>query len=173
MPSIETINEVVDAVIKAEGGATVTNDPSDSGGRTQYGIAETSNPEAWKDGKVTLDEARGIYHKKYVAPFEGVEDTGLFHQLVDFGVTSGPETAAKVLQQILGVAVDGDIGPGTLKAIENYPPGKVFGVPVPGFVRLNLALRDARTIFYIGITKKWPKNLRFLLGWVNRVQEFR
>lgn len=167
------MGDIVDDIIRREGGATVTNDPSDSGGRTQYGISEHSHPEAWADGKVTPEEAREIYWSQYVKPFRGISDQNLLHQLVDWGVPSGPETVAKLFQQIVGVEADGEIGPITLKAIEDYPGGTLFGEPVSGKVLLNLAVRDARTLFSAGIAKRRPKDLKYLLGWIKRTQEFK
>ena len=151
----------------------MTDDPSDSGGRTQYGISERSHPEAWADNVVTYDEARTIYEKVYILSekFHLLPDE-LKHQVVDYGVPSGPDTAARLLQQIVGVAVDGEIGPKTLAAVANYPAGKLFGVDVPGSVMLNIAFRDARILHYAGLAKRRPKDLKYLLGWIKRAQEF-
>lgn len=166
--------DVIDDIIEREGGDKATNDPADSGGRTQYGISERSHPEAWADGKVTYDESRDIYNKIYILAekFESIPDKSLQHQVIDFGVPSGPDTSARVLQQLVGVNADGRIGPKTIDAINNYPDGVLFGVPVPGSVLLNLAFRDARIMFYATLAKRRPKDLRFLLGWIKRAQEF-
>lgn len=166
--------DIIDDVIRREGGSTTTNDPSDSGGRTQYGISENSHPEAWADGKVTHQEARTIYEKIYILAekFDKLP-TALQHQVVDHGVPSGPDTAARMLQQVVGVPVDGSIGTKTLQAIADYPDGTLFGYPVPGYVLLNLAFRDARALHYATIAKRRPKDLKFLLGWLKRSQEFR
>src|SRR5581483_11552457 len=96
-----------------------TNDPDDSGGQTDYGISKAAHPEAWADGKVTEAEAREIYADEYLKPFAQIPDRFLQEQLADFGVNSGVKTAAETLQRILGVPVDGNIGPQTLKAIQN------------------------------------------------------
>jgi lysozyme family protein len=173
--SINKDLDPIDEIIRREGGDKETNDPADSGGRTKYGISERAHPEAWADGDVTQDEARGIYKETYITAerFDQIKDESLQHQVVDFGVPSGPDRAARLLQQIVGVEADGEIGPKTLEAIENYPGGKLFGVEVPGRVLLNLAFRDARTMFYATLAKRRPKDLKFLLGWVKRAQEFR
>src|SRR3990167_7239755 len=89
--STEVTNDIsfaITDVVRREGGETATNDPNDAGGRTQYGIAERSNPDAWKDGVVTEAEAREIYLKKYVIlpKFNLVQDPTLMSQLIDFGV---------------------------------------------------------------------------------------
>lgn len=165
--------EQVDDIIRREGGATTTDDPDDSGGKTQFGISEQSYPEAWADGKVTRDEARAIYLRDFVLPFEGIEDITLLHQLVDMGVPSSPKQAIKTLQQIVGAEIDGELGPQTLGKIKSFPGGKLFGLDVPGSVLLNLAFRDARTLFYAALAKRRPKDLKFLLGWIRRTQEFK
>jgi lysozyme family protein len=171
-----TTSDPIDNILAREdrtGTGVVTNDPDDSGGETQWGLTRKDNPKEWADGVVTREEAYNAFFSRYGAPFKGIEDTNLFHQLVDFGVNAGPETAAKVLQQVLGVKADGQIGPKTIQAVLDYPKGTLFGVPVPGFVLLNLAVRDARILFYVGITKRWTKNLKFLLGWLKRAMEFK
>lgn len=167
--------QFIEDIIRREGGDKETNDPTDSGGRTKYGISEKANPEAWADGDVSHDEAAGLYQKKYITAehFEQIKDETLRHQVIDFGVPSGPNTGAKLLQQLVGVKADGEIGPKTLEAIENYPGGKLFGVEVPGNVLLNLAFRDARIMFYATLAKIRPKDLKYLLGWIKRAQEFK
>ena len=86
------ITHIIDAILKAEGGGKFTDNPQDGGGRTQFGIAEESNPGAWADNRVTEDEARAIYRKKYVdgPGFDKISDPHLQHLLVDWGVNSGP-----------------------------------------------------------------------------------
>lgn len=169
------MSDFIDQIIQEEGGAVETNDPSDSGGRTKYGISEKANPGVWADGDVTYDEARTVYQKRYIE-IDGINqiaDINLMHQVADFGVTSGPDTSVKTLQQLLGVSCDGKIGPTTLAAISNYPSGTLFGAPVSGNLLLNLAFRDARVLAYAVDVKRAPKNLKFLLGWLRRVFEFR
>ena len=167
--------DIVDEIIRREGGSKETNDPADSGGRTKYGISERSHPEAWVDGDVSYQEARTIYEKVYILEekFHLIPDEALKHQVIDFGVPSGPDRAARLLQQVLGVTVDGAIGDKTLDAIKNYPSGKLFSVEVPGIVLLNLAFRDARALYYAALAKARPKDLKFLVGWLKRAQEFK
>jgi lysozyme family protein len=157
------INELIDAIIKAEGGDTFTNDPKDGGGRTQYGIAEASNPEAWADGKVTLEEAKDIYFKKYVEGpgFSKVKDQRLQHQLVDFGVNSGPSVSIRCLQEVLGVDADGKLGNKTLEALDRVDNRAI-----------NNELAKKRALTLAKICVKNPTQLRFLVGWLNRALEF-
>jgi lysozyme family protein len=165
--------DFIDEIIKREGAET--NDPDDSGGHTKYGISEKAHPEAWQDGDVSYAEARGIYKQEYVLAehFEQIPDLWLQHQVVDFGVPHGADTAARLLQQLVGVGVDGNIGAKTLEAIAAYPGGTLFGVPVPGIVLLNMAFRDARVLYDATIAKRRPKDLKYLLGWIRRAQEFK
>lgn len=160
-----TITDVIDNVLESEGGSKATNDPKDKGGRTQYGIAETSNPIAWIDGKVTEEEAREIYEQKYVRGpgFDKLPDTysRLRYQLVDFGVLSGPQLATEKLQAILGVKVDGQFGPKTLAAVLEQDP-KV--------INNKLVAERARMIGRI--VSKNPSQAKFIAGWLNRVTDF-
>jgi lysozyme family protein len=173
MISPAIIQEIVRDEERREGGDKVTNDPADSGGLTQFGLTKKDNPEEWADGVVTQAEADKAFEVRYVRPFEGIRDTGLLHQLVDFGINAGPQAVVTILQQLVGVNADGVIGPKTIAAVESFPRGTVFGVDVPGFVMLNLAVRDARVLFYAGLTKRWPKNLKFIMGWLRRALEFK
>lgn len=153
--------DVIGDIIRREGG--FVHDPNDKGGRTQYGISERSNPEAWKDGKVTEAEAREIYERKYLKGpgFDKVKDLQLRSQLVDFGVNSGPMIAIMKLQEILGVSVDGVIGPQTLGALELIHSEDV-----------NTALAISRLKMIARIVQKNPSQLKFLVGWVSRCCEF-
>lgn len=154
---------IVDKIIEAEGGEKATNYPHDPGGRTQYGISERSNPEAWKDGKVTHDEARAIYETKYLCGpgFDRVGHERLRHLLVDFGVHSGPSIAIVELQKILRVDADGILGPKTLAAIEAAEPRLLIN---------KLAIARLRMLGRL-ISKR-PKHAADAAGWINRVTEF-
>lgn len=155
--------DIIDHVIVAEGVSKVTNNPADGGGRTQYGISEKSNPQAWLDGKVTEEEARAIYEQKYVKTphFDQIPDPRLQAQLVDYGVTSGPYIATTKLQTLLQVTPDGQLGPETLEAVKLYEARA-----------LNNALVGERIKMICKIVQKNPSQLQFLLGWANRALEF-
>ena len=164
---MSTIDDIIDAVIKAEVGnkpnGGYTNDPTDSGGRTQYGIAESSNPQAWADNKVTEGEARAIYRKKYVdgPGFGNVSDSHLQHLLVDYGVNSGPVVAIQALQRSVGAKVDGNLGPKTLVLVNGFDPRKLANLLVAERIRM------------IGrIVQRNPSQVRFLGGWLDRAISF-
>lgn len=159
------VDKLISEIIEREGGSKMTNDPADKGGRTMYGIAERSNPEAWKDGKVTEQEAREIYLQKYVVNpgFHTIPPSHSKIQalLVDWGVNSGPVIATKHLQKVLGVEDDGVFGPQTLAAL------------VAKDVRLiNTELVIARVQMISRIVVKNPSQVKFLNGWLNRALGF-
>ena len=156
-----TTDDIITEIIRKEGDPT--NDPNDSGGRTQFGISETANPEAWADGHVTEAEAREIYERKYVIGprFDQIPDVYLRAQLIDFGVNSGPAVAIMKLQEILHVTVDGWIGPETLGALTQVHPEAV-----------NNELVKSRVMMICRIVQKNPSQLRYLLGWAKRALEF-
>lgn len=160
MPSIE---DIITDIIVREGGSVTTNDPTDPGGRTQYGISEKSNPLAWVDNKVTEAEARAIYLQKYVIGpgFHHITDSHLQAQLVDFGVNSGPQLVIMKLQEILHVAIDGILGPQTLAAIAIVSPAV-----------LNNAIVAARVKMIGRIIVRNPSQIKYLNGWLNRALEF-
>lgn len=162
------MGDFIDDIIIREGGDRETNDPLDPGGRTKYGISEKANPDLWKDGPPTYAQARQRYIERYVLPFNGIKDHALLVQLVDWAVTSGPNTVVKILQQVVGAKVDGAIGPKTVEKVENFPGGMLWGFTVPGPLLLNLAISEARAIHYASITKARPTSLKFILGWLKR-----
>lgn len=164
-----TIEAIIDTVMGHETGGKpdggYTNDPTDPGGRTQYGISERSHPEAWKDGKVTNEEARAIYRRKYILypGFDTIPSTHarLQTQLVDFGAHSGPSQAVLKLQGILGVEPDGILGPVTLQAVKNADPRLLNNQLV--IERLRLIGR---------VIQKNPGQLGKLVGFINRACSF-
>lgn len=155
--------DVIDQVIAREGGAATTNDPADHGKRTQYGISEKANPQAWADNKVSEAEAREIYEKKYVIGpgFSKIADKQLRAQLIDFGVNSGSFLAIQRLQEILCVSVDGILGPKTLEALSKANPRAV-----------NNALVVARLKMIGRLLVRNPNQHKFALGWISRCCEF-
>lgn len=161
------MGDIIDDVIRREdatGTGAITNSPADKGGRTQWGISERANPDAWKDGTVTYQEARDIYHKKYVVGpgFDRISNEKLRDVMVDFGVTSGPAMAIQKLQSVLHVAVDGVLGPKTLAAIEAYPEPQRL-VNKIAIERIKMAGR---------IVKRDPTQLQWINGWLDRFSSF-
>ena len=158
----KTDTDIINDVLENEGSAPV-NDPLDAGGRSQFGISEKSNPEAWVDNRVTEEEAREIYTRKYIKGpgFDQITDFHLRAQLVDFGVHSGPAVAIMKLQTIVGADIDGVLGPQTLAALQSMHPEAVSN-----------ELVKARIQMICRIIKRDPSQLKWLNGWVDRALEF-
>lgn len=76
-------------------------------------------------------------------------------QVFDIAMGSGPGSAARFLQTILGVEVDGEIGPLTIAALNNAAPAAI-----------NFALCNERERFYAAL----PTAKYFARGWDRRAE---
>jgi type VI secretion system secreted protein VgrG len=103
------------------------------------------------------------YAQKYIqAPgFDQLAPSPLQTQLIDFGVNSGPAIAIQKLQEILGVATDGQLGPETLAALRTQELRVV-----------NNKLVASRLRMIASLAAKRPNQVQSLQGWVNRALEF-
>jgi lysozyme family protein len=162
-----TTADVIAGLIAREGG--FDNDPLDRGGPTKYGITARELGRYRQLGRAaTADEVKAlstteagdIYRVSYVAPFAAIADERLRAQLVDFGVTSGIGTAAAALQRLLGVHVDGIVGPQTAAAAAAAGP------------HLNNALVAARARYLERVVDRDPSQLVFFHGWIRRAVTF-
>lgn len=109
-------DEAFDLLIGHEG--NYINDPKDPGGETNWGISKRSYPQL--DIKnLTKEAAKNIYWKDYWVPsaVNLLPDTLIF-DVFDTAVNSGPKTAIKIMQKMVGTVQDGVIGPKTLAAIK-------------------------------------------------------
>ena len=152
-------------VLAMEGG--FVNDLADHGGATNWGITAATLAH-WRGHPVTEAdvrslqpvEARTIYHANYWNTVRGAElPSGVDLVVFDISVNSGPRRAVRMLQEALGVIVDGILGPVTLRAVAVAEAGVVID-----------RLADARRRFYVALTQRDPSQARFLAGWQNRVR---
>lgn len=151
-----------DMVIKSEGG--FVNNPKDPGGMTNLGVTRSAW-EAYLKRTVTEAEMRALtpatvkpfYKNLYWDRIKGDDlPSGVDYAAYDFAVNSGPSKAAKYLQEIAGVPVDGVIGPKSLEAIQSCKADEVAD-----------AICDMRLDFL----KKLPTFATFGKGWSRRVAE--
>ena len=71
---------------------------------------------------LTPDAVMPLYKRKYWDKVSGDQlPKGLDYAVFDAAINSGPGRAAKWLQEAVGVAADGAIGPGTLAAVAAQP----------------------------------------------------
>lgn len=146
------------AVLKHEGG--YVNHPKDPGGATNKGITQATY-DLWNEGtsrsvkNITDAEVEAIYKRNYWDKVRGDDlPAGVDYCVFDFAVNSGVSRSAKYLQTVLGVEVDGVIGPQTVKAAMEAEPRAVIQ-----------EICDRRMDFLQGLGT-WPT---FGKGWTNRV----
>lgn len=136
-------------------GEVYENDPDDAGGETKYGIDKRSHPEL-DIRNLTREQAKDIYRREYWGRVKADELPYPVGEVVaDIAVNNGPVRAAKWLQEAIGAAPDGIIGPRTLVAANRLPAQS-----------LALALIHRREIFYRSIAR--GNQAKFLRGWLNR-----
>lgn len=144
--------QAFERLIGHEGG--YVNNPADPGGETNFGISKRSYPMENIRG-MTLARAKALYLRDYWGPAgcDAVPD-GLKFDLFDMAVNSGVTTAIRTLQNSVGAAADGIIGPRTLQAINSMPAPRL----VARFNGWRLA--------FMANTPQWDK---FSRGWARRI----
>ncbi len=160
--------ECLARVLKHEGG--YVNDPLDSGGRTNLGVTQrvweewVGHPVSEADMRaLTPEKVAPMYKMKYWNPSYCEKlPKGLDYVVFDFAVNAGTGRSVKTLQSAIGVVADGVIGPRTMAAINGANPKELIN-----------KFSDARADFYQGIVARKPDQVRFIKGWLNRVEESR
>lgn len=153
--SFELFNKCVEVVLKHEGG--YVNHPDDPGGETNFGISKRYFPD--EDIKnLTKERAKELYYTRFWIPMNlfGIEDELAVLHIFDMGVNAGRHRAVRMAQEIAHVTEDGLCGPITRNAINKTE-----------HFAYMYALR--RKEYYTNLTKRNPKLLVFLKGWINRV----
>lgn len=151
-------------VLEEEGG--YTNNPSDPGGATNFGITIfdahkylNSNADIDYMKHMTVDQAIGIYGPKYWDKVRGDDlPSGLDYSVMDYAVNSGVGRAIPVLQRLVGEVDDGKFGPHTLEAVLKHDPKELIN-----------AINDERLAFLKRL-RTWPV---FGKGWGRRVENVR
>jgi len=163
-----TDDEILNKILEEEGG--YSNRASDRGGPTKYGITATTLGLWRRLGRqatrkevqdLTPDEAKAIYRMKFIMPLSWITDPNLRAQAIDFGVNSGPGVAVMKIQSLLGVTVDGIVGPETLAAMTKANPKLV-----------NNSLVASRIHLLSGIVDHDATQVANLHGWVRRAVSF-
>jgi lysozyme family protein len=164
-----TDDDIIDGIIRAEG-STFTNDPTDRGSATKFGITQATlsdflgRPATVEEVQnMAEDTARAIYQRKYITTpgFGRIVDDQVRAAAIDWGVNSGPATAIRSLQSIVGVTIDGVLGPATATAINSTSQTKLL-----------LALSKARAVYVAAICERDPSQVRFIKGWTTRIWSF-
>lgn len=142
------------------------DDPNDSGGRTSRGITQREydayrrhHSLAYRDVWAASDaEINEIYSGNYWEPECPGMPSGADYLFFDFKVNAGAHRAAVILQEALGVAPDGLIGPVTLAALDKADEADLIA-----------KYSQAKRAFYERLAAEQAHDRKFLTGWLNRV----
>lgn len=166
---MEIFDEAVEYVLENEGGYGW--DPADSGGPTNYGITQ-SDLAAWRGTAVTpqdvqnmlVSEAKAIYEARYWTPMgcDKMTQAAIATAVMDTGVLYGPGTSGRYAQEAANatgasLAVDGEIGPLTIAALNAISP--------KAFIQAFVGCIEARIK---AIVANNPQDAKFQAGWQNR-----
>lgn len=157
-------------------GAVFENVPGDAGGPTKYGVILSEwKAKGWdKDGDTDVDVedlklitandamfiAKTHYWDKLKA--DDIKNQSIAEFIVDFAYNCGVGTAAKKVQEVLGVTADGVVGKITLSAMNNANQEDLFK-----------KLKEKRRNLYLAIVARKPSQIKFLKGWLNRNNYFK
>lgn len=147
----------LEITLKHEGGETV-----DSGGYTKWGISQKAYP-GLDIKNMTRAQMEAIYKRDYWDKIKGdqIKDQNAAAVLFDYAVNAGVGAAVKAAQTVLGVAVDGGLGPQTLAAINRAGAGFAG------------RLTKYRVSFYTRLATSNPaKYGKYLAGWLKRAESF-
>lgn len=186
-------NILLPFILRWEGG--FVNDPTDRGGATNKGVTITT----WRqvgydkdgDGDIDVDDLKLLTNEdvrdRVLVPHywnrwkaDTINDQKIANILVDWVWASGSH-GIKIPQRLLGVNVDGIVGPKTIEAVNFADPKSLF-----------LAIYDERVKFINNIVERsvseYEKKIgrkatetellkytqkRFLKGWLNRLSELK
>lgn len=149
-------------VLKSEGG--FVNNPNDPGKATNLGCTQAVWEE-WCGHPVTEKAMRSLtpsdvaplYKRKYWDKVKADSlPEGVDYCVFDTAINSGPGRAIKLLQGVIGVDQDGDIGPKTLGAVKSFDPKEL------------IQDYSKRRLSFMMDLPAWQ---HFSKGWTNRVND--
>lgn len=173
---------IIDRIIEVEGG--YVDDPSDSGGETNWGITKaTADAYGYKGemNELPRSTAFKIYEDRYWASLklDTIEKLsfGITKELCDTGVNMGISRATKFLQRSLtalnyqekysDLVVDGQIGNKTITALRVFLDLREND----GEEVLLKILNGLQIAAYVDLTERRKKDRKFLFGWIrNRIK---
>ena len=151
-------------ILSWEGGFAIV--PGDRGGATNKGVTletfrNTFGRAKTVDDLKSMTDAQWDYiYKRYfwnVWRADFINSQSIANLLVDWTWNSGTRYGIKLPQKVLGVSIDGVVGPKTIAAINNYPNEREL------FQKLWKEREDFFKRIGVGVQKK------FLKGWLNRL----
>lgn len=164
------VRKLLPFILMWEGG--YVNDPVDKGGATNMGVTIGT----WRkvgydkdgDGDIDVDDLRLLskddvlnrvlkphYWDKWKA--DQIKSQSVANILVDWVWGSGAN-GIKIPQKLLGLTVDGIVGPKTLAAVNSSDSLVLFNT-----------IKAEREAFLYRIVERDPSQKRFIKGWLNRL----
>jgi lysozyme family protein len=161
----QTYETAIAQVFKDEGG--YTNEATDPGGPTNWGITIYDARKYWKSDAQAEDiknmpksVAEDIYRKHYADPISyDLLPAGVDYSVLDFGINSGISKSVKTLQRIVDAPPDGIMGPNTIMAVAKKSPQTIVE-----------EIWDTRLAYDKSLTHLWPI---YGKGWTNRINRGR
>lgn len=168
------VNRLAPFILKWEG--KFADDPDDLGGATNMGVTIAT----WRqvgydkdgDGDIDVDDLKLLtradvvnrvlkphYWDRWKA--DQIKSQSVANILVDWVWGSGAY-GIKIPQQVVGVAIDGVVGPKTIAAINTQDPEVLFRRIV-----------EERKAFLDRICISRPRNKKFKKGWLNRLNDLK
>ena len=132
------------------------NDPHDLGGATMCGVTIATYTEYRRRKglpKPTVEQLKAIPYKEWLEILKA-----MFWDRWKADQIRNQSIANLLPQKILGVTIDGVVGPKTIAAVNAKDPDTLF-----------YQLRQERIDFTDRICKSRPQNKRFYTGWINRI----
>jgi lysozyme family protein len=159
-------------VLGNEGG--LSDNPSDRGGRTNYGVTQKTYSQWLKAvglpvravDEIQPHEVEAIYFNYWKDAHCAYMPEQLDLQMFDAAINHGPKRAIKLLQAALGVDEDGICGRLTMTALHEE-------VVVFGIKQICERYLDERASFFDTIVMNDPSQAVFADGWLNRVEHMR
>lgn len=164
------IKKLAPFILKWEGG--FVNDPLDKGGATNMGVTigtwRSVGYDKDGDGDIDVDDLRLLDTKDVIERVlrphywnrwraDEIKNQSVANILVDWVWASGAHGIRRP-QRILGVTVDGIVGPKTIAAVNSMDP-----------MELHFRIKNDRIKFIDEICEKNPSQERFRRGWLNRI----
>jgi lysozyme family protein len=157
----------INYMLKFEGG--YSNDPDDKGGPTNFGISRrfllmldddicSPGTEDEYIRNLTLPRAIELYHIYFWRPaYDEINSQDVANYILDMAVNHGPAKSHKIAQNAAGVAVDGVMGPQTIRAINCKERHALL-----------TEMQLLRANYYRIIAKNNPSQAKFLGDWLRR-----
>jgi len=160
--------KLVGFIRKWEGG--FVNDPLDRGGATNKGVTLRTFRFVFGQDK-TVEDLKNmtdgqwfyIYKKYYWDKWKAdyINNQSVANILVDWVWGSG-KWGIIIPQRLLKVKDDGIVGDKTINAVNKYDPKSLFD-----------DIKEEREIYLETLVSRHPKQIRFLPGWMNRLNDLK